>query len=69
MEKAIKCCMCESKLDKNTVGLNKKFHGRKLTKHFCMSCLSVHLDISLEDLLAKIEDFKRQGCALFEREA
>lgn len=66
MEKAIKCCICESELDKNTVGLNKKFHGRKITKYFCMSCLSAHIDISVKELLAKIEDFKRQGCALFE---
>jgi len=50
---------------KNTVGLNKKFHGKKTTKYFCMNCLSAHLDISVENLLAMIEDFKRQGCALF----
>ncbi|KLU60080.1 hypothetical protein CEB3_c35110 [Peptococcaceae bacterium CEB3] len=66
MEKPIKCCLCESQLDKNTVGLNMKFHGRKITKYFCIKCLAAHLDISVEDLLAKIEDFKSQGCTLFE---
>jgi uncharacterized protein YlaI len=66
VEKPIKCCICEVTLDKNTVELNKKFHGRKITKYFCMNCLSTHLDISVEDLLAKIEDFKNQGCTLFE---
>ena len=66
MRRAIKCCMCESELDRNAVGLNKKFNGRKTTKYFCMDCLSAHFDISVDDLLAQIEDFKRQGCALFE---
>lgn len=66
MEKVIKCCICESELDKNTIGLNKKFHGRKVAKYFCMNCLSAHLDITVEDLQARIEDFKMQGCTLFE---
>ena len=66
MEKAIKCCICESKLDKNTIGLNKKFYGRKVARYFCMNCLSAHLDMSVEDLLARIEDFRRQDCTLFE---
>jgi len=66
VEKPVKCCICEATLDKNTVGLNKKYHGRKITKYFCLNCLSAHLDISVEDLLVKIEDFKLQGCTLFE---
>lgn len=66
MKKPIRCCICESELNKNTVGLNKKFHGRKVTRFFCIDCLSAHLDISVDDLLAKIEDFKSQGCTLFE---
>ena len=66
MEKPVKCCICESELDKNAVGLNKKFHGKKVVKYFCTNCLAAHLDISVEDLLAKIEHFKLQGCTLFE---
>lgn len=61
-----KCCICEVTLDKNAIGLNKKLYGTKITRYFCVNCLSAHLDISVEDLLAKIEDFKSQGCALFE---
>ena len=66
MEKLVKCYLCESNLDKNTIGLNKKFLGRKLTKFLCIDCLAAHIDISVEDLLAKIEEFKSQGCTLFE---
>lgn len=65
MEKPVKCCLCESKLDKDTIGLNKKLLGRKLTKFFCMDCLAAHIDISVEDLYAKIREFKDQGCTLF----
>ena len=65
MRKIVKCCICESELEKNTVGLNKKFCGRKLTKYYCMICLASHLDVSVEDLMEKVEDFKAQGCMLF----
>jgi hypothetical protein len=66
MGKTIKCSLCEAVLDKNTIGLNKKFHGSRVVKFFCFNCLAIHLDISGEDLLAKIEEFKMQGCQFFE---
>jgi len=65
MEKPVKCCLCESKLDKDTIGLNKKLLGRKLIKFLCMDCLAAHIDISVEDLYVKIIEFKDQGCTLF----
>jgi len=65
MERTVKCCLCEVELDKIAIGLNKKFHGRKTTKFFCLSCLAEHLDVTIEVLLAKVEDFKAQGCTLF----
>lgn len=66
MKKQIKCHICEVEIDKNTIGLNKKFYGRQVVKFFCLNCLSEHLDISVEDLLTKVEEFKIQGCTLFE---
>ena len=60
------CNICESRLEKNAVGLNKKLFGRRLNKYYCMNCLSAHIDMSVEDLLCQIEDFKLQGCELFE---
>jgi hypothetical protein len=56
---------CESKLDKIAVGLNKKFHGKKTTKFFCLPCLANYLDVTVEELLDKVEEFKTQGCDLF----
>jgi hypothetical protein len=65
MDKSIKCTLCENELDKIAIGLNKKLHGKKTTKFFCLSCLAEHLDVTVEDLLEKVEDFKAQGCDLF----
>ena len=60
-----KCYLCESELNKVEIGLSKKFMGRSMTRFYCINCLAEYLDISVEDLLAKVEDFKLQGCALF----
>lgn len=39
---------------------------RNVTQLYCMNCLANDLEISVEDLLTKIEDFKFQGYTLFE---
>lgn len=65
MKKVTKCYMCESKLDKNTVGLNKKLLDKDLSRFLCIECLAAHLDVSVEDLNAKIIEFKDQGCTMF----
>ena len=61
------CFVCGKEiLTKNEVSLNQKLLGRKVVKFFCYDCLAEHFEITTEELLAKIEDFKSQGCALFE---
>ncbi len=65
MGKANQCCLCESKLDKTAVGLNKKLLDKNLSRYFCFDCLAGHLDVPVEDLYAKISEFKDQGCTLF----
>jgi hypothetical protein len=65
MEKAKKCYLCESKLDKDAIGLNKKLLDENLARFFCIDCLAAHLDVSAEELIAKISEFKEQGCTLF----
>ena len=66
MNKRVKCYFCESSLDKIAVGLNKKLLGRNIIRFYCMNCLANNLDVTIEDLLAKVEDFKLQGCTLFD---
>jgi len=61
------CYVCgKENLAKNEVGLNQKLFGRKVVKFFCYDCLAEYFEIITEELLAKVEDFKSQGCALFE---
>ena len=60
-----RCFGCGCEADKNAVGLNKKLLGENVSKFFCLTCLAENLDVSVDDLLAKIEEFKAQGCKLF----
>lgn len=61
-----RCNVCEIALNKNTIGLNKKLLGRNIQRFLCMDCLATYLEITKNDLLEKIEEFKAQGCKLFE---
>ena len=61
------CYVCgKENLKKNEAGLNQKLLGRKIVRFYCYDCLAEHLEITVDELLAKIEDFKMQGCQLFE---
>ncbi len=61
------CISCgEYNLDKDTIGINKKLLGEKLDKFYCLDCLAGYLDTSVGDLIEKIEEFKEEGCKLFE---
>ena len=65
MEK--KCCYICGKeaLSKNEIGLTKKLLDKDLKRFYCLDCLAEYLEIDTEFLLAKIEEFKEQGCTLF----
>lgn len=65
MDKAKKCYLCEAKLNKDAIGLNKKLLDKNLTRSMCIDCLAAHLEVTTEDLIAKISEFKEQGCTLF----
>lgn len=61
-----KCSVCEAELNKNIIGLNKKLLGRNIQRFLCIEHLANYLDVSVEELLEKIQEFKAQGCTLFE---
>lgn len=65
MAQVKKCYLCENKLDKDAIGLNKKILDKNPSRFLCIDCLAAHLDVSAEDLKAKISEFKDQGCTLF----
>ena len=65
--KKVNCVSCgREALDKNTVGLNKKLLGSNIGNFYCIDCLASYLDTTVEDLKDKIEEFKSEGCKLFE---
>jgi len=60
------CCSCRKELlSKNDIGICKKMLGEKTKQYYCIDCLASYLDVSTQDLLDKIEEFKEEGCKLF----
>ena len=66
----IKKISCDSfrkeSLEKNEIGINKKLLGEQVESFYCMDCLADYLGVSVQDILDKVEEFKDQGCKLFE---
>ncbi len=59
------CYVCGKELAKNEIGLTKKLIDKKTNKFYCLTCLAEYLEVTEEELLAKIEEFKEEGCTLF----
>ena len=65
--KVFNCIACDKpRLDKNTIGINKKLLGETIQNYYCLDCLADYLGCTVQDLLDKIEEFKNEGCKLFE---
>ena len=65
MKKSYKCYICSKTLDKIAIGLSKKLldeNGRL----YCVICLANYLDTTEDELLIKAEEFKNEGCKLFQ---
>lgn len=61
------CVICgKNNLDKGTIGINKKLLGLDIYNFYCMDCLADYLGCTVDELLDKIEEFKEEGCTLFE---
>jgi len=59
------CNICEETPDKTAIALTMKLINEKTTQFYCISCLAAYLDVTVDELLEKAEDFKLQGCTLF----
>lgn len=59
------CYVCGKELSKNEIGLTKKLIDKKTNKFYCLTCLAEYLEVTEEELLAKIKEFKEEGCTLF----
>lgn len=64
--KASPCISCSKKdLSKDEVGINLKLIGEDTENFYCLDCLASVLDVGVQDILDKIEEFKEEGCTLF----
>lgn len=61
------CYVCGKKnISKNEIGLCKKLLGKDTKRFFCLECLAGELEVTPDELHDKIEEFKDEGCTLFE---
>ena len=60
------CADCgKADLSKDEIGINRKLLGKSVERFLCIDCLAQYLEVTSDDLLSKIEEFKAQGCKLF----
>lgn len=60
------CKFCAKKLEKDEIALSKKYLGRNIEKFMCITCLADSIGCDEDDLCVKIEEFREQGCVLFQ---
>ena len=57
-----KCVICGKEIrEKNVLGINKKLLGEDIINFYCMDCLADYLDVTVDDLNEKIEEFKQEA--------
>ncbi len=65
--KMVTCVSCgKVGLERNEIGVNKKLLGENVENFYCINCLAEYLEATPEEILDKIEEFKEEGCRLFE---
>ena len=65
--KKVNCVDCgKVGLSRNEIGINKKLLGDNGGNFYCLDCLAEYLEVTPQDILDKIEEFKEEGCTLFD---
>lgn len=61
-----KCYVCGKEyLSRDEVGLTKKLLGENVKVSYCLECLADYLEVEVDFLREKVNEFKEQGCVLF----
>ena len=61
------CVSCgKTPLMKNEYGICMKLFGEDTPELYCFDCLAEYLDVTVQDIFDKIEEFKDEGCKLFQ---
>lgn len=65
--KKTECYICfKSPLSKDEIGITKKLIDPDTDRFFCIDCLADFLECDTQDIYDKIEEFKEEGCTLFQ---
>lgn len=60
------CYVCgKQPLSKDEIGLVKKLINKKTKRFYCLPCLAEYFEVTEDELISKIEQFKENGCTLF----
>lgn len=66
-KKPVKCAWCDAPIvSKDVIGINRKLISTDTHIFYCLPCFADYCGCTEEDLEAKIEQFKSEGCKLFE---
>ncbi len=62
----VMCYICGKKhLSKDEVGITRKLIDKNTKYLYCYNCLAEYLEVDVDFLLTKVEEFKEEGCILF----
>lgn len=60
------CYVCgKENLTKDEIGITKKLIDKNTKTLYCITCLAEYLEVTEEELIDKIDEFKDEGCILF----
>jgi hypothetical protein len=62
-------CHCGSTLQIDVLSLNRKLLGDNSKKLYCLPCMADLFECAVEDVVSKLDSFKREGCRLFPAQA
>lgn len=64
--KNLSCLLCgQHPINKDEYAICIKLLGENIENFYCLNCLAEYLEVTTEDILDKIEEFKSEGCNLF----
>jgi len=58
-------CHCGTPLPLDVQSLNRKLLGENSAKLYCLPCMADLFECAVEDVVDKLDAFKREGCRLF----
>lgn len=66
-KRGIECAWCDAPItEKDVIGINRKLTREDTHVFYCLPCFAEYCGCTVEDLEERIEQFKEEGCKLFQ---